>query len=39
MGQFAFRKLLNVMKDNEITESSTILPFELVVRESCGHLL
>lgn len=39
MGQIAFLKLLSMMKKEKKYDSPTYLPYELVVRKSCGHLL
>lgn len=39
IGQFAFRKLLALMKKEPILNMKDILPYELVIRESCGYYL
>lgn len=39
IGQYAFRKLLSIIKGESISNPVDILPYELVIRESCGHLL
>lgn len=39
IGQYAFSKLLSIMKEEKVTEPVDILPYELVIRESCGHYL
>lgn len=39
IGQYAFRKLLTIMKGESVSNPIDILPYELVIRESCGHFL
>jgi len=37
IGQFAFRKLLMLMRKEPLLNAKEILQHELVIRESCGH--
>lgn len=39
IGQYAFSKLLSIMKGETVTNPVDVLPYELVIRESCGHYL
>lgn len=39
IGQYAFRKLLAIMKEESVSNPTDILPYELIIRESCGHFL
>lgn len=39
LGEYAFRKLLQIIKKQNQPISSELLPYELIIRESCGHLL
>ena len=39
IGQCAFRKLLSLMKKEPILNMKDILPYELVIRGSCGYYL
>ena len=37
IGQCAFRKLLAQMNGENISQLKDVLPYELVIRESCGY--
>ena len=39
MGRIAFQKLLALMQNEPIAVSQEYLPYELVIRESCGYFL
>ena len=39
MGRIAFQKLLALMQNEPISVSQEYLPYELVIRESCGYFL
>lgn len=39
IGKIAFRKLLALMQNQPITNSQEYLPYELIIRESCGYFL
>ena len=39
IGQQAFRTLLALMKEEQVPNSQLVLPYELVIRESCGYWL
>jgi len=39
IGQCAFRKLLALMRKEPLLNMQDILPYELVIRESCGYFL
>lgn len=39
IGQYAFRKLLSQMNGETMLQLQDILPYELVIRESCGYFL
>ena len=38
LGQRAFAKLLTLMKGEPVATEKEVLPYELVIRESCGYL-
>ncbi|MDO4323106.1 MAG: LacI family DNA-binding transcriptional regulator [Lachnospiraceae bacterium] len=38
MGEVAFRKLLAKIKKESIEDIRTVLPYEIVIRDSCGYL-
>ena len=38
MGEMAFRKLLAKIKKESIEDIRTVLPYEIVIRDSCGYL-
>jgi len=38
IGQSAFRKLLSMIKKESLLNTRNILPYELVIRESCGYV-
>ena len=39
LGQRSFLKLLSIMRDEPILTEKEVLPYELVIRESCGYLM
>jgi len=39
IGRIAFQKLLALIQNNPITNNQEFLPFELIIRESCGYFL
>ena len=39
IGKLAFQKLLSLMKNESVAGGQEILPYELVIRESCGYFL
>ena len=39
IGQLSFNKLLSLIKGEPLLNTIDILPYELVIRESCGYLL
>lgn len=39
IGKLAFQKLLSLMKNESVVGGQEILPYELVIRESCGYFL
>ena len=39
IGKLAFQKLLSLMKNETVAGGQEILPYELVIRESCGYFL
>ncbi|MFR3752566.1 MAG: hypothetical protein ACLTW9_10265 [Enterocloster sp.] len=39
MGRIAFQKPLALMQNEPIAVSQEYLPYELVIRESCGYFL
>ena len=39
MGKLAFQKLLSIMRGESIAGGQEILPYELIIRESCGYFL
>lgn len=39
IGRIAFQKLLALMQKNPILNTQEILPYELVIRESCGYFV
>lgn len=39
IGKIAFQKLLSLMQNEPITNEQEILPYELIIRKSCGYFL
>lgn len=39
IGKLAFQKLLSLMKNESVAGGLEVLPYELVIRESCGYFL